>query len=167
VAVVKRAAPLFLIVATLLTPSRRAYAQEAIYLVRHAERADQSTDSELSTDGIGRSYALRDMLHDAGITTIYTTDLRRTIATAAPFAAAARVQPVALKAADTDALIARVRAAAPRDRILIVGHSNTLPELLRAAGVTAPIDIGDNEYDNLFIVVPQKGAPPVLLRLRY
>jgi broad specificity phosphatase PhoE len=163
----KRVAPLVLLLVA-LAPARSAIAQEAIYLVRHAERADQSADPPLSTEGVGRSYKLRDMLKDAGITKIYTTDLRRTIETAAPFAAAAHIAPVPFKAEDTAALMASVRALGPRDRVLIVGHSNTLPDLLRAAGVSSAIAIKDDEYDNLFIVVPQKtGAPPVLIRLRY
>ena len=164
----KRVAPLFLILVA-LAPARLATAQEAIYLVRHAERADQSADSPLSTEGVGRSYRLRDMLKDAGITKIYTTDLRRTIETAAPFAAAARIVPVPFASNDAGAgaLMASVRAVGPRDRVLIVAHSNALPDLLRAAGVTASIAIKDDEYDSLFIVVPQKGAPPVLIRLRY
>jgi phosphohistidine phosphatase SixA len=164
----KRVALLFLIL-VVLAPARLATAQEAIYLVRHAERADQSADSRLSTEGVGRSYRLRDMLKDAGITKIYTTELRRTIETAAPLAAAAHIAPVPFAPDDagTGALMASVRAVGPRDRVLIVGHSNTLPDLLRAAGVTTSVAIKDDEYDNLFIVVPQKGAPPVLIRLRY
>ena len=58
--VVKRAAaPLVLL--ALIAAARPAGAQEAIYVVRHAERADQSADSPLSTEGIGRSYRLRDL----------------------------------------------------------------------------------------------------------
>jgi broad specificity phosphatase PhoE len=162
----KRVASLVLLLLA-LAPARFAGAQEAIYIVRHAERADQSADSPLSTQGVGRSYTLRDMLKNAGITKIYTTDLRRTIETAAPFAAAAHIVPVPFKAEDTAALMASVRAVGPRDRVLIVGHSNTLPDLLRAAGVSSAVAIKDDEYDNLFIVVPQTGAPPVLIRLRY
>ena len=59
------------------------------------------------------------------------------------------------------------RGPRPHDRALVVGHSNTVPELLRALKVATPITIADAEYDNLFIVVPQKDAPPLLLRLKY
>ena len=50
---------------------------------------------------------------------------------------------------------------------LVVGHSNTVPQLLASLGVGAKIEIGDKEYDNLFVVVPKASGPPVLLRLRY
>ena len=51
--------------------------------------------------------------------------------------------------------------------MLVVGHSNTVPALLKALHVDAAISIADADYDNLFIVVPQKEGRPVLLRLKY
>jgi broad specificity phosphatase PhoE len=165
VTVVKRAAALLLL--ALLAAARPARAQEAIYLVRHAERADQSADSPLSTEGVGRSYKLRDLLRDAGITRIFTSELRRTIETAAPIAAALKITPQPMPGADAAELGARIAASAGRDRVLVVGHSNTLPALLRALKVDATITIADDDYDNLFIVVPQKDGRPVLLRLKY
>ena len=156
-----------LLAAALLSCARPAAAQEAIYIVRHAERADQSADSGLSTKGVGRAYQLRDLLHDAGITSVITTELPRTIETAKPLADAKHLTPMRVAAADAPSLVARLAAAGARDRVLVVGHSNTVPALLLALGVDPPITIADNEYDNLFIVVPQKEGRPVLLRLRY
>jgi phosphohistidine phosphatase SixA len=107
------------------------------------------------------------MLRDAGVTQIFTSELRRTIATAAPLAAARHLTPQSVPAADAGTLAARITAAGPRDRILVVGHSNTVPALLGALHVDASITIADEDYDNLFIVVPQKEGRPVLLRLKY
>src|SRR5439155_1152608 len=81
---------------------------------------------------VGRAYKLRDMLHDAGITRIFTSTLRRTIETAKPIADQLHVTstPVA------DALLAsRISESRAGDRVLVVGHSNTIPPLLRALGV--------------------------------
>jgi len=150
----------------LLPAASPAGAQEAIYLVRHAERADQSADPPLSTDGVGRSHRLRDMLKDAGITKIFTSELRRTIETAAPLAAAIHVSPKQIPA-ESNALAAQIAASNARDRILVVGHSNTLPALLHALHVEPPITIADDAYDNLFIVVFPRDGRPVLLRLKY
>jgi broad specificity phosphatase PhoE len=142
-------------------------AQEAIFVVRHAERADASADSELSPAGEARAARLAAMLKDAGVTRIYTTELKRSIQTVAPLAAALHLTPTVLEADDHKALLAKVRAASPRDRLLIVGHSNTLPKVLAALGVKPAITIADTEYDNLFVVIPRAGAAPRLLRLRY
>jgi broad specificity phosphatase PhoE len=162
----KRAAAYGIFLA-LLASARPARAQEAIYVVRHAERADASADSALSTEGVGRSYRLRDMLKDAGITRIFTSDLRRAIDTAAPLAAANHLTPLQVAGAGTQALVDRIAASSARDRVLVVGHSNTVPALLRALGADANVTLGDNDYDDLFIVVPQKDGRPVLLRLKY
>jgi broad specificity phosphatase PhoE len=164
---VKRAALLLHVFIVALASAQRARAQEAIYVVRHAERLDQSTDSPLSTDGVGRAYKLRDMLRDAGVTHIFTTELRRTIETAKPLADALRLAPQQLPGADVRPLAARLAALTPHDRVLVVGHSNTVPELLRALNVATPVTIGDNDFDNLFVVVPRKEATPILLRLKY
>jgi phosphohistidine phosphatase SixA len=107
------------------------------------------------------------MLRDAGVTHIFTSELRRTIETAKPLADALRLIPQPLPGADVRPLAARLAALAPHDRVLVVGHSNTVPELLRALNVTTPVTIGDNDFDNLFVVVPRKEAPPILLRLKY
>lgn len=142
-------------------------AQDTIFVVRHAERADASADSALSPAGDARAVRLATMLKDAGVTKIYTTDLKRTIQTAAPLAAALHLTATALKAADHEALLEKVRAASPQDRLLIVGHSNTVPAVLQALGVTPAIAIADSEYDNLFVVIPQAGAAPRFLRFRF
>lgn len=162
-----RTAPRQLAVLVLLLLARAASAQDAIFIVRHAERADASADSALSPAGEARAARLASMLRDAGITRIYTTDVTRTIQTAAPLAQTLRLTASALKAGDQDALLAGIHAASAHDRILVVGHSNTVPSLLQALGVTPAIAIADTEYDNLFVVIPRPGAAPRLLRLRF
>jgi hypothetical protein len=77
------------------------------------------------------------------------------------------VTPRRVAAADGEGLAAAIAASGSRDRILVVGHSNTVPALLRALHVDAAVAIGDNDFDNLFIVIPRKEGRPVLLRLKY
>jgi phosphohistidine phosphatase SixA len=167
VAFVKRAPHLVLALTIVVCGATAALAQEAVYVVRHAERADQSTDSPLSAAGTARARKLAAMLKDAGITHVYTTTLKRTIDTAAPLAAAINIRAQQLPTADTQALAARLTALGPHDRALVVGHSNTVPELIRALHGDAAVAISDDDYDNLFIVVPHTTAPPTLLRLKY
>jgi phosphohistidine phosphatase SixA len=159
--------PLLLSLTFLVSAAHGAFAQEAIYLVRHAERADSSADAKLSAEGEARAVRLAQWLETAKITHIYTTDLRRTVHTAMPFAAASHIAPQQSPASDTYAIIGRVNGLGPHDRALIVGHSNTIPELIRIFGARTPVTIGDNEYDTIFVVVPRKDAEPVLLRFKY
>jgi phosphohistidine phosphatase SixA len=144
-----------------------AASQDVIFLTRHAERADQSSDSLLSSAGKIRAKRLAQILKDSGITQIFTSQKRRTILTAAPLAAALHLVATQVPAEDIDGLLARVHAAGPHDRLLIVGHSDTVPAILRRLGVTTPIVIGDTEYNNLFVVIPQASGPPRFVRLRF
>jgi hypothetical protein len=75
------------------------------------------------------------------------------------------VEAVTSAAREPDALVRQVKNA--NGNVLIVGHSNTVPELLTRLGVKDAIAIADNEYDNLFIVVRPAGGEPTLIRLRY
>jgi broad specificity phosphatase PhoE len=72
-----------------------------------------------------------------------------------------------VSAEDEPGLIAKVRALGPDARVLIVGHSNTLPSILRALGHRKEHKIASGEYDNLFVVVPNSRPEPAVLQLRF
>jgi broad specificity phosphatase PhoE len=66
-------------------------------------------------------------------------------------------------AQDSAALIAKLRAS--NGNALVVGHGDTIPNLMEALGISEPINIADNDYDNLSVVV--LGEKPQLIRLHY
>ncbi len=142
-------------------------AQQAVYLVRHAERVDDSTDAVLSEAGTARAGRLARMLRDAGVTAIYATQFRRTQQTAAPLAREMRIEVDRVPSDETDDLVDRLRARHADKVVLVVGHSNTVPQVLAAYGHAEPIQIAPDEYDSLFVVVPRTGGPPTVLRLRF
>jgi phosphohistidine phosphatase SixA len=146
-----------------------AHAQEAIYIVRHAERASDEPLSPLSAEGHARAARLADILRDAGITAIFVTEYERVAQTAQPTATRLGLTPTVIMADDTSGLVAKVHALGPSARVLIAGHSDTVPKLLAALGYATPVTIAKGEFDNLFVVIPGKppGVPPVVLRLRY
>jgi broad specificity phosphatase PhoE len=160
----------------LLSSAVPAAAQQTIFLVRHAERAAatpgqpapknmMADDPPLSAAGQARAAKLAALLASADVKHIFTTEYRRTRETAAPLAAKLKLQTVMAAAKDPDPLIERVRQV--KGNVLIVGHSNTLPDLLKKLGVKQPVTITDDEYDNLFIVVRPTTGAPTLIRLRY
>ena len=65
-----------------------SFSQSTIFIVRHAEKADDSKDGELSQTGRARAEALANMLRDSKISVIYTTQFKCTQQTAAPLAKA-------------------------------------------------------------------------------
>jgi phosphohistidine phosphatase SixA len=160
----------YLVAALLLLGSAASAAAEpVVILVRHAERADGGTggktvtDPDLSDAGRARATALVRLLKDAPITAIYTTELKRTQQTAAPLAAALKVRPTIVPASATGDLLRALDSA--RGTVLVVGHSNTVPDLIGKLGVQDPVTIADDEFDGVFVVF--RGAEPTLLRLRY
>ena len=155
------------LLALLLVPA--AASAQATFVVRHAERADAgmpagtSTDPDLSEAGQARAAVLASMLRDARITRIYVTEFKRTRQTAQPLATLLKIEPIVIPAADTPALVQALNAAA--GSALVVGHSNTLPAIVKGLGAGETFQVGEAEYDNLLVVT--RGAPPALLRLRY
>ena len=57
------------------------------------------------------------------------------------------------------------KTGAVTGNVLVVGHSNSVPDVIKGLGATAPVTIGDDEFDNLFIV--SSGTPSSVLRLHY
>lgn len=143
-----------------------ASAQLAVFLVRHAEKASNATDAPLSDAGERRAEALARHLKDARVAAIYTTEYQRTIRTGEPLARAIGLRVISMTGGP-DAFVSRIRAEHPREVALVVGHSNTLPDLIKAFGASDTITIADDEYDNLFVLVPTVDGSPLLLRLRY
>jgi broad specificity phosphatase PhoE len=161
--------PRTLLAALLLVLPSTLLAQPAVFLVRHAERADAGmmapagADPDLSPAGRARAESLAAVLKDARITAIYVTEYRRAGQTADPLAKLLRVEPSVVTSKDIAALVDRLKAAS--GNVLVIGHSNTLPAVIKALGVEETLAIDDMEYDNLFIVT--RGGTPSLLRLHY
>ena len=152
---------LFLLLLCVLFVSTAA-AQSTIFLVRHAEKAG-GDDPDLTAAGRARAESLATVLKDAGITAIYTSEVKRTQQTAAPAAKALHLEPAAIPANDRAALVAKLKSSS--GNALVVGHSNTIPEIIKALGIAATLNIDDNDYDNLFVVVLEE--KPRLIRLHY
>ena len=148
-----------------------AVAQHAVFIVRHAERADagasaspmMATDPDLSDIGKARAESLAAALRDAGIKAIFTTEYKRTQQTAAPLAKALGIEVTTVPARDMPGLIEKIKAAT--GNVLVVGHSNTVGDVVARLGAAETVKLGDNDYDNLFVVV--RSATPVLVRLHY
>ena len=141
-----------------------ADATPVIFIVRHAEKASTGDkDPDLSLEGQKRADVLAHILKDSQITSVFVTEFKRTQETAAPTARAAHVSPTVVPANDMGALVGKLRAL--NGNALVVGHGNTIPDLLRALGIATPVSIPDDDYAEIFAVL--LGDEPQLLRLHY
>jgi broad specificity phosphatase PhoE len=132
-----------------------------VVLVRHAERAGNAgNDPPLTGAGQQRAQALAAAMAGSGVAAIYVSQFQRTQQTAAPTAAAAGLTPVVVNTGPTTQQHAADVAARARSHagqvVLVVGHSDTIPEIIAALGVPAafvpPSPIPDGEFDNFFVV---------------
>ena len=155
----------------LLLPAAAASAQQAVFLVRHAElpgaaMADPK-NVPISPAGKARAQRLAALLKDAGISAIYVTDFTRTKQTAQPLAQELGRPLTVVPKGDPRELVAQIRKEHPADKVLLVGHTDTLPGLIKALGHPDEIKIDAQDYGNVFMVAPRSEGPPTFVRLRY
>lgn len=126
-----------------------------IYLSRHAERLDNSSNSPLSEEGSQRANTLKDTLLNKSIDLIYATPYLRTQQTAQPTADAFGKE---LTIYGTDSTFQFVQAIKKLNgkNLLIVGHSNTVPEMVNLF-TSEQVEIGHDDYDNLYRIRVKKG----------
>ncbi|MBC8026331.1 MAG: histidine phosphatase family protein [Steroidobacteraceae bacterium] len=145
-----------------------------IVVLRHAEKQINSiSDSPLSPPGELRAERLAQMFGDSvefgRIGRIYVTDTRRTQQTAATLAQRLDIKPEIAKPNETPSEIARRALSENRGGIaLVVGHSNTVPDIVRALADEEHVPLfSDEEFDTIYIVsVPTIGDASVL-RMKY
>lgn len=135
-----------------------------VFLVRHAERAEDGTsDPPISDEGAERARLLAEMLADAKLTHIHTTDLNRTRSTGEPTASAAGLDMAVYDPRDLAGFAEELRSMP--GRYLILGHSNTTPDMVAALGGDPGTPIDEIEYDRLYVVtVSGEGVSTLLLR---
>jgi broad specificity phosphatase PhoE len=135
----------------ILQPGLAAAEPSAIYLVRHAEKA-LGHDPELTAQGQGRARDIAAILHRAGITAIFSTPTVRARQTAAPLAQRTGLTVQLYDPLAPLALVEKVRSLT--GAVVVIGHSNTLPELVRLFGGAPGTDIADDEFDRLYQLLP-------------
>ena len=135
-----------------------------VYLVRHAEKATDSKDPNLTADGTLRAAALANVLEDLPITDVYSTDYNRTKATATPTATGHKLQVQIYDPSKPEAMLDEVRKPGVH---LVVGHSNTAPALVEALGGDKSEEIDEMEYDRLSVVFLDENGEATSQLLRY
>ena len=93
-----------------------------IVFVRHAEKASEDRDAELSEAGHARARCLAQVLRDAAITHAFTTEFERTQQTLAPLVAHRSLAPTAIPADGLDLWIAALRDLPAGSIAVVAGH---------------------------------------------
>ena len=150
-----------------------------VFLVRHAEKAQEpAQDPPLTEVGRVRAEALARLLSGAGVQAVYTSQFARTKQTAEPLAKllGVPVNPVAL-AVKPDRprevseqsireLKGRVEGHAG-EAVLVVGHTNSVPDLIRELGGDVVPKMEESKFDDLFVVTVYAAGRAKVVHLKY
>ena len=137
-----------------------------IFLVRHADRS--GNDDVLSDAGRQRAQTLMHVLEQVHLDAIFSTDYSRTKETVKPLANGQKLDINIYDPGDLNGLIETLKSQYAGGRVLVVGHSNTIPQTINALGVQPALqDLDHGAYDDLFMVILKEGSDPTLVALQY
>ena len=136
-----------------------------IILVRHAEK-DTGNNPVLNAIGHSRSGYLLSALGDNKVKKIFVTQYRRTQQTADSLRLRMKVDTIHYNADVTgEGLIKMLEKHEIRNKkILIIGHSNTIPVLISRLGISKPVTLKDDEYDTIYLIKYVKGEPMLFMK---
>lgn len=133
-----------------------------VVVVRHGEKAPEpANDPVLSAAGLSRARSLDSALRRLPITDVVVSQLQRTRLTASVFTArtGAPVHVVPITAAGIEAHVQAVAdtvralsGVAGHRGVLVVGHSNTVTQIVQALGGAASRPLCDSQYSQLFVL---------------
>jgi len=147
-------------------------ADTVLVVVRHAEKStDDAKDPSLSERGNARANKLAEVLKDSGIKAVYTTQYKRTQQTGLPTATQEGLQPEIRPATKENAdsytadLLKDIKKKHSGETVLIVGHSNTVPEIVKHVTGLDVTPIGESEFDRIYVIT--LGKKPRLISVSY
>jgi phosphohistidine phosphatase SixA len=143
-----------------------------VVIVRHAEKElGTIEDPPLSQAGEQRAQLLSRMFGEktgpGRIDAIFASDTRRAQRTAAPLADRLGIAVTTVDAKDTKGLARRIRQGYRGERVLVDGHSNTVPEIVKALSGTSVPEIADDDYSQIYIITVPVFGPASVLRMSY
>ena len=144
-----------------------------VILVRHAEKQlGTIADPPLSPAGEARADRLAVLLgaklDGMPISAVYASEARRTQQTAAPLARRLGLAAQTRPAKDVDGLVSALRDAPAGSASVVVGHSNTVPEVIRElTHGKVQVSIAEEEFGAVFVVTASTFGPPSVIRLQY
>jgi phosphohistidine phosphatase SixA len=148
-------------------PAPDAPADAVVHVVRHAETGSTATDPPLDATGQARAQSLATLLAPANVTAAFTSQFRRTQETAMPTALAGGfdITVVDVAGANYGTVLANAVRDSMATSVLIVGHSDTVPDTVKALSGEDVPPISETEFDRIYTIT--LSDPPVLVEDTY
>jgi 2,3-bisphosphoglycerate-dependent phosphoglycerate mutase len=134
--------------------------QQTFYIVRHAEKTDDSADPQLSQLGIERAVDLEKYLAAKKLDTVFTSTFKRTILTGLTVSFPRGIPQLVIDQQNPQTLngfIQRLNKITGEKGILVVGHTNTVPAIVQGLCGQTIAPIAENDYDNIYIITIKNG----------
>lgn len=150
-----------------------------VFLIRHADKANAPReDPPLNESGKLRSQALARILGQSGIKAIYTSQYQRTIQTAEPLAKQLGITITSLPLKMSQSNPREVSEQSIKEitgkiyertgeAVLVIGHSNTIPEVIKMLGGDNVPKIDEQKFDDLFVVTVFAKGKARVVHLKY
>lgn len=126
-----------------------ASAAESVYIIRHLQKA-AGDDPALTPQGAAGAQALAELLGNRRIQAVFATPTRRAIQTGTPLAVRLGLPVTRYDPADAAALVQAARDIP--GNILVIGHSNTVPDLVAQFGGARPGPLTEQDYGTIYLV---------------
>ena len=129
------------------------YYPTTVMLVRHAEKGSAPPgDPYLTSAGEARAAKLVHVVGSSGIKAIFVSNTNRSRRTAQDLADSLNIVPTEMSASAVDEMSGRILNDFRGQTVLVIGHTNTIPDIVEKLGGGNMPDINEAVYDNLFIV---------------
>lgn len=122
-----------------------------VYVVRHFDTPAGERDPDLTETGKARAAKLAAWFKGKKLAAIYVSDFKRTRQTVAPLIASRGMIELAVyDPSDTPGLVAKVKAAG--GPVLVVGHSNTVPDVVEQLGGERPAPLVHEDFGDVWTI---------------
>ena len=170
---------LFVVASLLLIVPQEEFKPITVYLVRHAERADEPRqDPPLTEKGSARSQDLARILANANVKAIFTSQFLRTKQTAEALAKQTNVPVTSISLSlnpsnsrmiseQSTAEVANQILERGGESVLVIGHSNSIPDVIKMLGGDVTPVIDEKKYDDLFVVTVYGKGKAKVAHLKY
>jgi broad specificity phosphatase PhoE len=157
----------FILLQCLSLAQSEAPSGTTVIVVRHAEKVDNSEDPDLSETGRKRAERLAQILAEAEVAALFSSQYKRTRQTLLPLAEKFEVEISVVKASMTGQLIRRIRSEFTGKTIVVASHSDKVTEIIEALGGRSVGYLDHSEYDSLFVTTLINHTKADVLKLKY
>ena len=152
---------------------------KTVFLIRHAEKEDEPRqDPPLKKEGVVRAQELARLLGGTGIKAIYTSQFARTKLTVEPLATKLGLTATAISlrsnpanprqiAEESTTEVVNKIMERPGENVLVVGHSNSIPDVIKMLGGDVVPTIDERKFDDLFIVTVYAKGKAKVTHMKY